>query len=310
MWGNYEMAELVQWLNEYNQSITNNNKIGFYGLDVYSFWKWTNENIPFKNIALQNAIKQVMDSFASYHDDAMKYAEAVHKTKTNNSAVIQNLWNIIEKNIAPRSKDEASFVLQQQALLALNGERYFRTIVSEPVQAWNIRENYMATTIKRLLAFYGSNSKAIIWVHNGHAGDAQFSQMAEAGNTSVGQILKKEMGNNKVFSIGFGTNKGFVLAGYYWNADLIKMEVPPARTGSWENILHELSPDDKIILSRELKNNKPMNQWIAIRSIGAAYSNNAIYGTSIIPKRFDAFVYIDSTSAVRPIRNLTIYPQR
>ena len=161
----------------------------------------------------------------------------------------------------------------------------------------------MAETIQRLLDFYGTHSKAIIWMHNGHASDAGFSQIAEAGNTSVGELLKKQMGEHKIFSIGFGTNKGYVLAGYYWNAPLIKIEVPPARTGSWENILHELGPDNKIILSRELKDSKAMNQWIATRSIGAAYSNNAIYGVSIIPKRFDAFVYIDSTSAVRPVKN-------
>jgi erythromycin esterase-like protein len=172
-------------------------------------------------------------------------------------------------------RDEDQFVLQQQALLTLNGERYFRTMVTDFVRSWNIRENYMAETIKRLLGFYGAHSKAIIWMHNGHAGDANFSQMAEEGNTSVGEILKKQMGDHKVFSIGFGTNKGSVLAGYYWNAPLIKMQVPAARTGSWENILHELGPGNKIILSEELKNNKAMNQWIAIRSIGAAYSNNA-----------------------------------
>ena len=159
----------------------------------------------------------------------------------------------------------------------------------------------MAETIKRLLDLYGDHSKAIIWMHNGHAGDANYSQMAEEGNTSVGEILKKQMGAQQVFSIGFGTNKGWILAGYYWNAPLIRIEVPAARTGSWENILHELGPGNKIILSRELKNNKAMNQWIAIRSIGAA--NNTIYGTTIIPKRFDAFVYIDSTSAVRPVKD-------
>lgn len=303
MWGNYEMARLVQWLNGYNQTMVSKNKIGFYGLDVYSFWEWTNQDIPVQHEIFQNAIKQVAESFADYNNDALKYATAVHKTNANHSASTQNLWNIVQKNIEQQPKDEARFVLQQQALLALNGERYFRTMVIDRVRSWNIRENYMAETLKRLLDFHGRNSKAIIWMHNGHAGDANFSQMADAGNTSVGEILKKQMGDHKVFSIGFGTNKGHVLAGYYWNAPLIKMEVPAARTGSWENILHELGPDNKIILSRELKNNKAMNQWIAIRSIGAAYSSNAIYGTSIIPKRFDAFVYIDSTSAVRPVKN-------
>ena len=304
MWGNYETAELIQWLNAYDQNRIYKNKIGFYGLDVYSFWEWTNQDLPMEDITLKHAVKHVRDSFASYNNDALKYTEAVRKKKINYSATTKNLWSLLQKNIEQHPKDEAMFVLQQQALLALEGERYFSTMGSDRIKSWNIRENYMAETIHRLLNYYGNNSKAIIWVHNGHAGDAKYSQMADGGYTSIGEILKKEMGDNKVFSIGFGTNKGSVLAGLYWNAPLQKMEMPAARTGSWENILHELNPDDKIILSRELKNNKAFNEWIAMRSIGAAYSNNAIYGTSIIPKRFDAFVYIDSSSALRPVKKI------
>ena len=303
MWGNYEIAGLVQWLNGYNQNVISKNKIGFYGLDVYSFWEWTNQGLSVQDISLQNAVKQVRDSFASYNNDAMKYTEAVSKRNVNYSAITQNLWSIVQKNIEQQPKDEARFILQQQALLALDGERYFRTMVSDKVKSWNIRDGHMAETIKSMLNFYGRNSKVIIWLHNGHAGDARYSDMAGSGHTSVGEIMKKEMGNDKVFSVGFGTNKGSVIAGYYWNARLQKIEVPPARTGSWGNILHELNQDDKIILSKDLKNNKALNQWIAIRSIGAAYSNNAIYSGAIIPRRFDAFIYIDSSTALRPIQN-------
>jgi erythromycin esterase len=303
LWGNYETAALVQWLNNHNQNTEDKNKIGFYGLDVYSFWEWTNQNLPVQDISLENAVKQVRDSFASYNNDALKYAEAVRKTKVNHHAVTENLWTAIQNHIEQQPKDEARFVLQQQALLALEGERYFRTMSGDKVKSWNIRDGHMAETTRGLLNFYGHNSKAIIWVHNGHAGDAHYSQMAEEGYTSVGEILKKEMGGNKVFSIGFGTNKGSVMAGYSWDAPIQKMTVPPARTGSWENILHELNPDNKIILSGELKNNKALHQWIGFRSIGAAYSNNAVYGTAIIPQRFNAFVYIDSTTALQPVRN-------
>jgi len=35
MWGNYEVASLVSWLNAYNQNKTAAAKAGFYGLDVY-----------------------------------------------------------------------------------------------------------------------------------------------------------------------------------------------------------------------------------------------------------------------------------
>ena len=39
MWGNYHIASLVTWLNQYNQSRAANNKVGFFGLDVYCLWK-------------------------------------------------------------------------------------------------------------------------------------------------------------------------------------------------------------------------------------------------------------------------------
>jgi erythromycin esterase len=130
MWGNYEMAGIVQWLNGYNQNMISKNKIGFYGLDVYSFWEWTNQDLPLQDINLQNAVKQVRDSFASYNNDALKYTEAVRKRNINYSATTQNLWSIVQKNIEQSPKDEARFVLQQQVLLALDGERYFRTMAT------------------------------------------------------------------------------------------------------------------------------------------------------------------------------------
>ena len=71
--------------------------------------------------------------------------------------------------------------------------------------------------------------------------------------------------------------------------------------GSWENILHDLNGTDKIVLSNEISNDPKLNQWLAFRSIGASYSDNAVYGSAIVPQRFDAFVFIDSTTATHPI---------
>ena len=93
------------------------------------------------------------------------------------------------------------------------------------------------------------------------------------------------------------------MAGYTWNAKVQKQTVLPAKGGSWEYLLHELSPQNKIILSKDVENNIALNNWIEFRSIGAAYEGAAIYSRSIIPKRFDAFVFIDSTSALHPIES-------
>jgi erythromycin esterase-like protein len=303
MWGNYEIVPLVLWLNNYNQANDAVNKIGFYGLDLYSFWEWTQQKLTVKDSSIQNAIRQVKENFSLYKNDALKYADAVRKSKTDYHESTEYLWKTVQNlfgNVEPR--DESQFLLQQQALLSLQGERYFRTMVTDRVQSWNIRDGYMAETIKRLLQFHGNNSKAIIWVHNGHAGDAHYSNMGDVGYTSVSEILRNEFGRNKIFSAAFGTDKGFVMAGYSWDAPVQKQFVLPAKTGSWESMLHELSAENKIVLSKDIKNNGSLNKWIEFRSIGASYSGAAVYGRSIIPQRFDAFLFIDSTTALHPIK--------
>jgi erythromycin esterase len=303
MWSNYEMASLVKWLNDYNQDKEGNHKVGFYGLDVYSFWEWTGQKLNVEDSSILTAAKQLKEKFSSFNNDALKYADAVRKSKIDYHETAEHLWKSIQ-NFSPKlPDDESKFVLQQQALLTLQGERYFRTMATDRKQSWNIRDRYMAETIKRLLQYRGRNSKAIIWVHNGHAGDAQYSNMGDLGYTSVGEILRSEFGHNKIFSAAFGTNKGTVMAGYSWDAPLQKQTVLPAKTGSWENMLHELGAANKLVLSKDIKNNPSLNKWIEFRSIGAAYSGAAVYGRSVIPQRFDAFLFLDTTTAVHPIKN-------
>ena len=302
MWGNYEMTSLVTWLNHYNDGRQSNEKVGFYGLDVYSFWKWTSSHTNVADSAIRDAINRVNDTFSRFNNDALKYSAAVQTSGTDYHEITEDLWRKTQHFTAKYPNDQSSFLLEQQALLALQGERYFRTMVNNRMQSWNIRDNYMAATIKRLLNLHGKNSKAIIWVHNGHAGDAQYSNMGISGYTSVGEILRKEFGRKKIFSTAFGTNKGSVMAGDSWDAPIRTQTVLPAKAGSWESILHELTPANKIILSRDIEKNNSLNKWIEFRSIGASYRGTSGYGRSIIPQRFDAFIFIDSTTAVHPIR--------
>jgi len=302
MWGNYEMARLVEWLNGYNQGRKPDSKIGFYGLDLYSFWEWAEQDQTAGDSCIRTVVSRIREKFSPYHNDALRYADSIRKSKPDSHILTEQLWEAVQNYLGTSIPvDESRFVLQQHALLALNGERYFRIMVTNRVQSWNLRDSYMAETIKRLLQFRGKNSKALIWLHNGHAGDANYSNMGSAGFTSVGAILRKQFGRAGVYSAAFGTNRGSVLAGYYWNGIPQKQVVLPAKGGSWENTLHQLSPENKIVLSREIKNNDSLKKWIEFRSIGAAYSGAAVYGQSIIPQRFDAFLFIDSTTALHPI---------
>lgn len=308
MWGNHEMAGFISWLNKWNQH--NPRKVGIFGLDLYSFWECTQPGagirqqvvgVPYSNNqVIRKLTDNIRDKFDSFQNDALKYAAAVKTSGINYSLATQSLYDYVIRYYQKGRDRDSLFILNQYALLALQGERYFRAMTKNKVESWNIRENYMMQTVKRLLEYHGKEAKLVIWVHNGHAGDVRYSQMAEGGYQSLGTLLEK-LFPGEVYSIALGTNKGTVYGGYYWNAPLMDIQVPAARKGSWENILHDVNTGSKILLSKELSKNKIFNQWLPFRSIGAAYSDNAVYGTAILPKRFNAMVFIDSTTATRPV---------
>ena len=47
MWANEEVSSLVEWLRHHNDMLPDEEKIGFYGLDVYSLWDSLGEVIEY-----------------------------------------------------------------------------------------------------------------------------------------------------------------------------------------------------------------------------------------------------------------------
>ena len=313
MWGNYEVASLVTWLNQYNQKVPDAAEVGFFGMDVYCIWESMLELMPYlkEQPSLVKAAMQVHECFKPYSSDAMLYAQAVANASANCRAQTNRLWKAIEKQGKAEgpNKSEAQFIMEQNALVALNGERYYRTAVSS-TESWNIRDRHMMLTLKRLLEFHGPESKAIVWQHNTHVGDARYTDMASQGEVNVGQLARKEYGEDNVYIVGFGSYSGSVIAAGGWGAQIKNIEVPPATEGSWEQILHQLSPENKIIFSKDIQDEKNLKRPIGHRAIGVVY-NPALehlgnYVPSIIPKRYDAFLFIDKTHALHPIEDITV----
>lgn len=309
MWGNYEIASLVTWLNNYNQSKPAAQKVGFFGLDVYCLWESISEVMPYLKGAepsVMKAANKVHACFKPFNADPEQYAMAVAKMEDDCRVETTRFWQSIKKFTEDKpTKNESDFVMEQNALVALNGERYYRTMVTNGAESWNIRDRHMTETLKRLLSFHGADSKAIVWEHNTHVGDARYTNMAQSGEVNVGQLLRKEFGENNVFIVGSGTYHGTVIAAEGWGKPIKKMEVPPAEQGSWEDILHKLGGTDKIILSKDISENKFFKKSIGHRAIGVVYHPDEgqfpYFVPSIIPRRYDAFIFIDRTNALHPI---------
>src|SRR5207237_8321148 len=85
---------------------------------------------------------------------------------------------------------EAAFRAEQNALVVKDAEAYYRAMVLGGPGSWNIRDRHMAETLERLARHYGPGSKAIVWEHNTHIGDARFTDIADDGEDNIGLLSR------------------------------------------------------------------------------------------------------------------------
>ena len=97
------------------------------------------------------------------------------------------------------------FSAEQNAAVAAGAERYYRAMVGGQAESWNVRDVHLQDTLDRLLDFHGT--KAVVWEHNTHAGDARATDMAGAGMVNVGQLARERHGDDDVVVVGFGGSR-------------------------------------------------------------------------------------------------------
>ncbi len=191
-----------------------------------------------------------------------------------------------------------------QSVTVESAERYFRTSVLSNASSWNERVFSMKSVVERLKTFYKERPKAIIWAHNTHVGDARATAMAEYGMVNIGQLLREKHGRDNVFIVGFGTYEGDVIAGREWGAERQVMKIPRASEGSIEQMLSNVELDSFILRLDENSNNKTIMQVLGHRAIGVVYNphkDEGNYVATVLPLRYDAFIFIKRTTALNPL---------
>lgn len=311
MWANWEIAAFIDWLKAYNENLSANERIGFYGLDVYSFRESMHSIIEYlkKNDpkALQVAQK-AMECFEPFgQDEGQSYARASALVpELCEKEVIQMLTAITTNTEKYNSDAENVMSTEQNAFVARNAEKYYRAMIRRGSASWNIRDEHMVSTIERLMKFHGKNAKVVVWEHNTHIGDARATDMATQGMVNVGQLIREQFSNDGVITVGFGSYKGTVVAGRTWGDSMRKIKVPEATEDSWEYYFHHASKgQNRLLLLNKLKDKTDFTSYIGHRAIGVVYNPEyerfGNYVPSILPKRYDAFIYLDETSALHPI---------
>jgi erythromycin esterase-like protein len=223
--------------------------------------------------------------------------------------VISLLQEIRSKLPHYDSDEEMVFSTEQNALIAVNAEKYYRAMINGGPHSWNVRDSHMAETLERLLHFHGPGSKVIVWEHNTHIGDSRATDMTDEGMYNIGELVRTRYPHHQVALVGFGSYKGMLIAGKSWGAPMKVMDMPEAKESSWEYLLHEASAWDKLLFMDDFKDVPFFNKRIGHRAIGVVYrphyESYGNYVPTILPLRYDAFIFIDKTSALHPLHLLS-----
>lgn len=313
MWANWETVALAEWLLTHNIKLPANKKVGFYGLDVYSLWESMEAIMGYLKSVDQQALKVAEKAFACFepfrNDEGQGYAHAsIMDANLCTSEVMDLLKEIQRKAPTFNTDHENVFSTRQNAMIAVNAEKYYRTIIEGGPHSWNVRDSHMMQTLNNLLDFHGKDAKAVVWAHNTHVGDARATDMTSEGMYNLGELARLTYHDSQVTLVGFGSYQGSVVAGHRWGADMLRMKVPAANRGSWENLLHQASPGNKLLLMNDFVNDTFLESHVGHRAIGVVYNpayeefNNYVH--SILPLRYDAFLFLDKTKALHPLHIL------
>lgn len=308
MWANWEIAGLAEWLRRYNQGRPNGEKAGFYGLDVYSLHESMDAVIEYLTQHAPEALAAAHRAYSClepYGEDVQQYAWSTALVPEDCEDEVIDLLVTVRRQAEQFPGDpEAAFNAEQNAWVVVEAERYYRAMVRTNAGSWNVRDTHMADALDRLLAHHGPQSKGIVWAHNTHIGDARATDMARVGMVNLGQIARERHASAGVVLVGFGSQRGSVIAADAWGAPLQIMDVPQARTGSWEELLHRPGVRNKLLLTDDLRQQEDARRPRGHRAIGVVYQPEREGGNYVptdLPGRYDAFLFLDETEALHPL---------
>jgi erythromycin esterase-like protein len=308
MWANEEVVALAEWLRGHNRGRPIDERVGFYGLDVYSLWDSlyaVRSHLKRVDPSALPAARAAYHCFEPYGEDVQDYARATLFVPESCQQEAVALLAELRRRM-PAHHDggrEDDFQAEQNALVVKNAEEYYRAMVRGGPESWNIRDRHMTETLGRLMRLHGPRAKGIVWEHNTHIGDARHTDMADDGMVNVGQLVREGHAAEGVVLVGFGSYRGGVIAGKEWEAPMERMEVPPGREGSWEHVLHEAGAGDKLLVFEDAT--PEMLRERGHRAIGVVYHPEyerfGNYVPTVLPRRYDAFLFLDETTALHPL---------
>jgi erythromycin esterase-like protein len=313
MWRNTVVRDFIRWLREYNDARDEVDKVGFYGMDLYSLSASIEAILAYLDRVDPEAAARARfryGCFDHFGEDtqAYGYAAAFGLAKTCENEVVRQLTELASRaaDYEPVHPDDYFFA-EQNARLVKNAEEYYRTMFRGRVSSWNLRDRHMVETLQALdgyLARSGRGPRIAVWAHNSHLGDASATEMGDGGEWNVGQLVREQYPGEAAL-IGFSTHHGAVTAASDWGGRAERKRVRPGLPDSFEDLFHHVDAASFMLKLRDDGLARALASPRLQRAIGVIYlpetERISHYFHTILPRQFDAIIHIDETRALQPL---------
>lgn len=310
MWKNKDVLNFVEWQKKYNTK--HHNSVGFYGLDLYGLENSIDLVIKYLQDIdpdLATLAKLRYSSMMPYMSNPTLYGKLVtsNKLQSCEKEVLKMLFDLL-KNKSKLNHSQAYFNAYQNATVVVNAERYYKAMYYGSAESWNLRDFHMFSTLKSLLSYHGKDSKAVVWAHNSHIGNALATEMYARGEINIGHLCKEHFGS-KSYNIGFGTHTGTVAAAKNWDETMQVMPVNNSLPESYEYLCHKTNVPNFTLPLRAEHSEKNLRVFLSTprlqRAIGVVYRPetelNSHYFRTALPSQFDEYIWFNKTKAITPL---------
>ena len=153
---------------------------------------------------------------------------------------------------------------------------------------------------KTLLADGGPDSKAVVWAHNSHVGNAAATEMALGASSTSATCVARNSANS-AYLVGFGTNSGTVAAASDWDGPMEIKKVRPALPRAMSDcaMLAGTALSCWACESGRSVRANSLGKPQLERAIGVVYrpetERASHYFRANLPRQFDEYVWFDDT---------------
>ncbi|WP_109097519.1 erythromycin esterase family protein [Aquimarina sp. AU58] len=308
VWNTEEVIDMIEWMRDYNMKVTEGEKVQFIGIDTQT----NGLDSAYKNVS---AFIKKMDNvqLPNVKVDSLFHNLKTIKDKKDMTSQRQELYVLLSYlvvnkikalEIASRGEYENTISDVRKIIQGVEaGDRKLRKITS-----YNIRDEYMAQTVLEVLQKKEQEAKMVLWAHNSHI-SKNVDSYVNGYKKPLGSVLKKYLGDQKYYAIGFATNQGSFQARNYLlkekkHGGVNSFKIYPGKEGSLDWYFVQSKKNMFFLdFKQPPKYNSIhsfLNKELIMHTASAAWVSEYSYSPTlkIIPeKAYDGMIFIKETSS-------------